>query len=71
MTNAAVRAPRAAAYLETGRVERVTGGLRVTLGDDRFEARRAKSCLVAPEPGDRVLCALEDDGVFVLAVREG
>lgn len=71
MTNAATQTPRAAAYLETGTVERTTGGLRVALGDDRFEARRAKSCLVAPELGDRVLCAVEDDGVFVLAVLEG
>ncbi len=71
MTNAATESPRAAAYLETGTVERTTGGLRVALGDDPYDACRAKSCLVAPEPGDRVLCALEDDAVFVLAVLEG
>jgi hypothetical protein len=37
----------------------------------RFAARRAKSCLVAPDAGDRVLCAVERDAVYVLAVLEG
>ncbi len=41
---------------------------RVRIGDEVFEARRAKSCLVAPAQGDRVLCAIEPDAVFVLAV---
>ncbi|MFO0547927.1 MAG: DUF3540 domain-containing protein [Polyangiaceae bacterium] len=34
-------------------------------------ARRAKSCLVLAEPGDRVLCALDGEVVFILAVLEG
>jgi len=34
-------------------------------------ARRAKSCLVAPDPQDRVLCTIDGDQVFVLAVLEG
>jgi hypothetical protein len=34
-------------------------------------ATRAKSCLVAPDAGDRVLCALDGGRVFVLAVLEG
>jgi len=58
-------------YLEAGRVDRTTEGLQVSLGSGRFAARRAKSCLVAPETGDRVLCAIEPDAVFVLAVLEG
>ncbi len=45
--------------------------LRVRLHDEVFEARRAKSCLVAPDPGDRVLVAVEPDAVFVLAVLTG
>lgn len=34
-------------------------------------ARRAKSCLVAPEPGDRVLCSVDVATTYVLAVLEG
>ncbi|RLB64063.1 MAG: hypothetical protein DRI90_05505, partial [Deltaproteobacteria bacterium] len=48
-----------------------TGALQVCLDSSTCGARRAKSCLVAPEPGDRVLCAIEEDAVFVLAVLEG
>ncbi|MBW2456842.1 MAG: DUF3540 domain-containing protein [Deltaproteobacteria bacterium] len=59
------------ACLETGLIERTTGTLQVVLASGSYEARRAKSCLVAPELGDRVLCAIEQDAVFVLAVLEG
>lgn len=59
------------AYLETGHVERVGATLAVRLGAATFEARRAKSCLVAPEAGDKVLCAVEPEGVFVLAILQG
>jgi len=59
------------AYLETGHVERVGPALTVRLGAATFEARRAKSCLVAPEVGDKVLCAVEPEGVFVLAILQG
>jgi hypothetical protein len=39
--------------------------------DDLIEARRALSCLVEPEPGDRVLAAVSTDGeAFLLAVLE-
>lgn len=57
--------------LEAGSVERTTGGLAVRLASGVQGARRAKSCLVLPEPGDRVLCAIEPDRVYVLAVLEG
>ncbi|MBI4952626.1 MAG: DUF3540 domain-containing protein [Myxococcales bacterium] len=57
--------------LETGFVAQTTDGLTVRLGLDLCPARRAKSCLVAPDVGDRVLCAVEGDAVFVLAVLEG
>jgi hypothetical protein len=40
-------------------------------GSSTSSARRAKSCLVAPEIGDNVLCAFGPDGAFVLAVLEG
>lgn len=61
----------AGTYLESGRVERVGSTIEVRLETGTYDARRAKSCLVAPEAGDRVLCAVEPDGVFVLAVLEG
>ena len=58
-------------YLATGRVERVGETLRVALPTDRIEARRAKGCLVAPEVGDKVLCAVDPEGAYVLSVLEG
>jgi hypothetical protein len=58
--------------LDTGTVERILDGtIEVRLRSEACRARRAKSCLVAPEAGDRVLCALEPEGAFVLAVLEG
>ncbi|WP_437991495.1 DUF3540 domain-containing protein [Sorangium sp. So ce145] len=62
---------RPEAYLETGSVERVGATLLVRLASSSCEARRAKSCLVAPEAGDKVLCAIEPEGVYVLAVLDG
>ncbi|WP_438040504.1 DUF3540 domain-containing protein [Sorangium sp. So ce128] len=62
---------RPEAYLETGSVERVGATLLVRLAASSCEARRAKSCLVAPEAGDKVLCAIEPEGVYVLAVLDG
>ncbi|WP_437322104.1 DUF3540 domain-containing protein [Sorangium sp. So ce385] len=41
------------------------------MGEVTRDARRAKSCLVAPEAGDKVLCALDGETVYVLAVLEG
>lgn len=34
-------------------------------------AKRAKSCLVAPEAGDRVLCSIDGATAYVLAVVDG
>ena len=45
--------------------------LAVVLPDGKRSARRAKSCLVAAEPGDRVLCSTDGDAVYILAVLEG
>jgi len=60
------------AYLGVGRVERIADDVvEVRLLDGTCRARRAKSCLVAPEIGDKVLCALEDEGAYVLAVLDG
>ncbi|MBF0170485.1 MAG: DUF3540 domain-containing protein [Nitrospinae bacterium] len=43
----------------------------VKMDDGTVEARRAVSCLVAPEPGDRVLLVTGPDGdIFTLAVLE-
>jgi hypothetical protein len=59
-------------YLEAGTVERILDGtIEVRLVSRVCRTRRAKSCLVAPEVGDKVLCALEPEGGFVLAVLEG
>lgn len=56
----------------------VTAGARgeATLFHVRFatgarEARRAKSCLVAPEVGDTVLCAAHAEGCHIVAVLDG
>ena len=59
-------------HLETGTVERILDGtIEVRVGPETCRARRAKGCLVAPEVGDRVLCAFEAEGGFVLTVLEG
>ncbi|MCC6523894.1 MAG: DUF3540 domain-containing protein [Polyangiaceae bacterium] len=74
MNLAKKRVPREATpqtTLETGWVDALCDGLTVRLGRERHAARRAKSCLVAPDVGDRVLCAVEGEAVFVLAVLEG
>lgn len=61
-----------AAYLESGRVESVLAdSVNVRLESGVLPAKRAKSCLVAPEAGDKVLCAVDTDGVYVLSVLEG
>ncbi|WP_437715787.1 DUF3540 domain-containing protein [Sorangium sp. So ce448] len=46
------------------------GELAVQLDGGPRPARRAKSCLVAVTPGDRVLCSVSADAVYVLAVLE-
>jgi hypothetical protein len=59
-------------YLETGTVERILSGtIEVRQGAMACQALRAKSCLVAPEIGDTVLCASGPEGTFVLAVLLG
>jgi hypothetical protein len=63
--------PRRAPSLETGVVRGTASGLLVELGSGQVLAKRAKSCLVAPDAGDRVLCAADGDQIFVLAVLEG
>ncbi|MCK6593374.1 MAG: DUF3540 domain-containing protein [Polyangiaceae bacterium] len=63
--------PRRAPSIESGVVRGVASGLVVDLGRGSVIAKRAKSCLVAPDAGDRVLCAEVGDQVFVLAVLEG
>ncbi|WP_438031617.1 DUF3540 domain-containing protein [Sorangium sp. So ce204] len=63
--------PRRVPSLETGVVRGTASGLVVELGGGPVAARRAKSCLVAPDAGDRVLCAVDGEQVFVLAVLEG
>ncbi|MEZ4300777.1 MAG: DUF3540 domain-containing protein [Polyangiaceae bacterium] len=63
--------PRPAPSLESGVVRGVSSGILVELSGGPVLAKRAKSCLVAPDAGDRVLCAVEGDRVFVLAVLEG
>ncbi|WP_437957665.1 DUF3540 domain-containing protein [Sorangium sp. So ce119] len=57
--------------LEAGRVERSREAVVVRLASGSYEARRAKSCLVTPEVGDKVLCAIEPEGLYLLAVLEG
>ncbi|WP_437486984.1 DUF3540 domain-containing protein [Sorangium sp. So ce1014] len=44
--------------------------LAVQLDGGPRPARRAKSCLVSVTPGDRVLCSVSADAVYVLAVLE-
>lgn len=48
-----------------------TDALRVRLDSGEYRARRAKSCLVAPDVGDKVLCAVDAEQVYVLAILEG
>jgi hypothetical protein len=57
---------------EDGYVVHVEGPrMTVRVGDDDVRARRALSCLVTPELGDRVLLAQVRDGTwFVLAVLD-
>jgi hypothetical protein len=75
--SAAKRLARTEAYLETGMVrlvgatEQGSAPIEVALSTGTFRARRAKSCLVAPEAGDKVLCAFEAEEVYVLAVLAG
>ncbi|UQA58341.1 DUF3540 domain-containing protein [Polyangium aurulentum] len=70
MESAARKIEPSVVYQEFGEVVALAGEIltvRGALADVR--ARRAASCLLAPEVGDRVLVAVEDGGdAFVLAV---
>jgi hypothetical protein len=57
---------------ETGSVVRTDGGaLVVRAGSGHYEARRAASCLLEPQPGDVVLIAVLPSGLcYVLAVLD-
>jgi hypothetical protein len=68
---AAKKLAHSEARLETGTIERVGSTLEVRLATGLASATRAKSCLVQCDEGDRVLCAIERDAVFVLAVLVG
>jgi Protein of unknown function (DUF3540) len=68
---AARKLTNAETYLESGTVEAVGETIEVKLWRGSCRARRAKSCLVSPDVGDRVLCAVEPEGAFVLAVLTG
>jgi hypothetical protein len=61
-----------AAEVFAGHVDRSEGGTFVVRGDGIVaRARRAPSCVLAPEQGDRVLLARTGEGrVYVLAVLE-
>jgi hypothetical protein len=70
--NAAKKLASPETHLETGTVERVLGEtIEVRWNAARYQARRAKSCLVVPEAGDTVLCALGPEDTYVLAVLRG
>lgn len=57
--------------IERGRVTAVLGeSLAVTHADGATVARRAASCLLAPQPGDVVLVARVEGRAYVLAVLE-
>ena len=72
MKNAATKIEPTVAYPLAGRITRAQGALfAVSSGNTEYQARRATSCLLAPEEGDHVLLAvLPDSGAFVLAVLE-
>jgi len=59
-------------FLDSGAIVRVAEGGELWVRTPRgsIGARRAVSCLVEPEVGDRVLCAVEPDRAFILAVLE-
>lgn len=52
------------------RAERGAFAVRCRGGEIEVEARRAASCLLEPEPGDRVLVATPDGEAWVLAVLD-
>ncbi|MDI3290148.1 DUF3540 domain-containing protein [Polyangium sp. 15x6] len=73
MHSAARKLNRELTTIDEGTVVDVKDGVvTIRVGDFDCAARRAKSCLVAPAPGDAVLCSFGPGGrCFVLAVLEG
>ena len=70
--NAAKRLARFEAVLESGVVECVVvETIEVRSEGSVYRARRAKSCLVAPQAGDTVLCGFLAHETYVLAVLDG
>lgn len=66
-----IREPSRELVQEEGEVVASDGSaITVRVGAGALEARRAVSCLVAPEAGDRVLVATGSRGAWVLAVLE-
>ncbi|MBK8259613.1 MAG: DUF3540 domain-containing protein [Polyangiaceae bacterium] len=65
------------AHLQTGFVRQVgkqgdgAQELEVLLGTAVFAAVRAKGCLVTPDVGDKVLCAVDAESVYVISVLSG
>jgi hypothetical protein len=72
MNNLAMKIDPNRVFQEGGAVLRLEGScILVATTSGTYRAKRAVSCLVAPEPGDRVLvAALEDGTVYVLAILE-
>ncbi len=72
MNNLATKIDPSRVCQEVGTVLRVEGAsVVVETSAGKYKGERAVSCLVAPEPGDRVLvAALEDGAVYVLAILE-
>ncbi len=71
MGNMAIPLAASTVVQHSGVVERVDGRLVVSTVAGRHEAQRAVSCLVEPEPGDRVLVTLDAAGrCYVLAILE-
>lgn len=56
---------------EVGAILAVTGrSFQVRVGSGDYDAKRAVSCLVEPELGDRVILAMHAEGCHVLAVLD-
>lgn len=54
----------------TSRTE-IQGDVEVRLATGTFAATIAKSCLLAPDLGDEVLCAVDSRGVYIVSVLSG
>jgi hypothetical protein len=64
-------APGSGVHDAGGTVLEITDGMiEVWTDDGTLDAKRAVSCLVTPEPGDRVLLARDGPDAYVLAVLD-